>query len=121
MAINSTVFKVLLAVADGSRGYYQDHALTVARHPSETDLRMLVRLVAFAANAHERLQFTKGLGDVDEPDLWQMDLTGGIEHWIDLGQPVIKRIRQSCSKAQRVTIYSYQEGAVGPWLSLIHI
>src|SRR3954463_16368372 len=98
MAIKSTVFKVALNIADMNRNYYQDHALTIARHPSETDLRMIVRIVAFALNAHERLQFTKGLADVDEPDLWQLALTGDVEHWIDLGQPLEKRIRQSCSK-----------------------
>ena len=115
MAIKSTVFKVTLAVADLVRHYYQDHTLTLARHPSETDVRMLLRLVAFAANATERLQFTKGLSSVDEPDLWQLSLTGEIEHWIELGQPTEKRLRQSCSKADRVTVYTYQRGAANLW------
>ncbi len=119
MAIKSTVFKVQLSIADLTRHYYQDHALTVARHPSETDVRMLMRLVVFALNAHEHLQFTKGLGSVEEPDLWQIDLTGEIQHWIELGQPVEKRIRQSCSKANRVSIYTYQRGAANAWLESI--
>jgi uncharacterized protein YaeQ len=113
MAIKSTVFKVQLSVADVVRHYYEDHALTLARHPSETDTRMLLRVVAFALNAHERLTFTKGLSDVDEPDLWQLGLTGDIEHWIELGQPLEKRLRQSCGKAARVTVYTYQRG--GTW------
>ncbi len=117
MALKSTVFKVNLSVADLGRQYYADHALTIARHPSETDIRMLVRVVAFALNAHERLQFTKGLSNAEEPDLWQLDLTGDIEHWIDLGQPAEKRIRQSCSKANRVSIYTYQKRAAGPWFA----
>jgi uncharacterized protein YaeQ len=115
MALKSTVFKVSLSISDITRGYYEDHALTIARHPSETDVRMLVRIIAFALNAHEHLQFTKGLSSVDEPDLWQIDLTGEIQHWIDLGQPVEKRIRQSCSKANRVTIYTYQKSAAHHW------
>jgi len=117
MALKSTVFKVKLSVADLNRQYYEDHSLTIARHPSETDIRMVVRVVAFALNAHEHLQFTKGLSDADEADLWQIDLTGDIEHWIDLGQPNEKRIRQSCSKANRVSIYTYQKRAAGPWFA----
>ena len=73
------------------RNYYGEHALTVARHPSETDERMMVRLLAFALNAHEHLAFGRGLSDTDEPDLWQRDLTGRIEHWIEVGQPDERR------------------------------
>src|SRR4051812_17324174 len=119
MAIGSTVFKVHLSISDVNRNYYQDHALTLARHPSETDLRMMVRLVAFALNAHEHLQLTKGMASADEPDLWEVDLTGEIQHWIDLGHPVEKRIRQSCSKANRVSIYSYQRGGAHHWYESI--
>jgi uncharacterized protein YaeQ len=107
MALKSTIFKVNLTISDMNRNYYQDHQFTLAQHPSETDVRMLVRIVAFALNAHEHLQFTKGLGSTEEPDIWQVDLTGEIQHWIDLGQPNEKRIRQSCSKANRVSIYTY--------------
>jgi uncharacterized protein YaeQ len=107
MALKSTIFKVNLTISDMNRNYYQDHQFTLAQHPSETDVRMLVRIVAFALNAHEHLQFTKGLGSTEEPDIWQVDLTGEIQHWIDLGQPNEKRIRQSCSKANRVSVYTY--------------
>ncbi len=107
MAIKSTIFKVNLNISDMNRNYYQEHAFTLARHPSETDVRMLVRIIVFALNAHEHLQFTKGLGSAEEPDIWEVDLTGQVQHWIDLGQPNEKRIRQSCSKASRVSIYTY--------------
>lgn len=115
MAPKSTIFKVILSVSDINRSYYEDHVLTVARHPSETDTRMIVRILAFALNAHERLEFGKGLSTAEEPDLWQTGLTGDIEHWIDLGQPAEKRIRQACSKAHKVSLYSFQKGAAGPW------
>ncbi len=86
MALKSTIYKAELQIADMDRHYYADHALTVARHPSETDDRMMVRIVAFALFAHERLEFCKGLSDVDEPDLWQKDLTGAIDVWIEAGR-----------------------------------
>lgn len=115
MALKSTIFKLDLTVADITRGYYEDHSLTIARHPSETDLRMLVRIVTFALNANENLAFTKGLSTSDEPDIWEKSLTGEISHWIDLGQPLEKRIRQSASKADRVSIYSYQKSTAKMW------
>ena len=107
MAQNATIFKVTLAVADIDRGYYHDHALTVARHPSETDERMMVRLLAFARHAHEALAFGRGLDTDDEPDLWRKDLTGAIDLWIDVGQPDEKRIRRACGRAEAVVVYSY--------------
>ena len=119
MALKSTVFKLNLSISDMVRNYYQDHLLTMARHPSETDQRLLLRIVAFALNAHEHLQFSKGLSSMEEPDLWQIDLTGRIEHWIDLGQPIEKRIRQSCGKSDRVSIYTYQRGTPNAWFESI--
>ena len=98
-----------------TRSYYEDHSLTIARHPSETDIRMIVRIIAFALNAHEQLKYGKGLSSPDEPDLWETDLTGQVRHWIDLGQPTEKRIRQACGKASKVSIYTYQKGAALPW------
>lgn len=71
MALRATIYKAELNVADSDRHYYESHALTLARHPSETDERMMVRLLAFALNAHEDLVFTKGISDADEPDLWR--------------------------------------------------
>jgi len=115
MAISSTINKVSLNVADIDRHYYQLHELTVAQHPSETDFRFMVRLIAFMANASERLCFTKGLGDNDEPDLWQKNLTDDIELWIDLGQPDEKRIRKACGRAKQVIIYTYHDRKAKVW------
>ena len=107
MALNATIFKAALQIADMDRNYYQDHALTIARHPSETDERMMVRLLAFVLHAHEALSFGKGLSADGEPDLWQKDLTGAIELWIDVGQPDEKSIRKACGRAKQVFIYTY--------------
>jgi len=107
MALKSTIYKADCQVADIDRGYYQTHNLTIALHPSETEERMVVRLLAFVINAHEHLQFTKGLSSDDEPDLWQLSLTGDIELWIDVGMPDEKRIRKASSRADKVIIYSY--------------
>jgi uncharacterized protein YaeQ len=115
MATKATIFKADLQIVDMDRNYYQEHALTLARHPSETDERMMLRLLAFALNASDTLTFTRGLSSSDEPDLWQMDLTGLIERWIELGQPDEKRIRQACGRAQQVIIYCYSGHSANIW------
>ena len=111
MALKATIFKASLQVSDMDRNYYGEHSLTLARHPSETDERMMMRVLAFALNAHEHLAFGKGLSDTDEPDLWQKDLTGAILHWIDVGQPDDKRLIRASGRANRVTVYAYGNGA----------
>ncbi|MDX8404846.1 MAG: YaeQ family protein [Mariprofundus sp.] len=115
MAIKSTIFKAELQITDMDRNYYQDHNLTIARHPSENDERMMVRLLAFALNASEGLQFTKGLSAEDEPDIWQKSLSDEIEVWIDLGQPDEKRIRKACGRSGQVLIYTYQDRSSAVW------
>ncbi|HZW13888.1 MAG TPA: YaeQ family protein [Noviherbaspirillum sp.] len=114
MALKATIFKADLQVADMDRNYYGTHALTIARHPSETDERMMVRVLAFALHAHEALVFGKGLSTDDEPDLWQKDLTGAVELWIEVGQPDEKRILKACGRSSQVVVYSYG-GACTVW------
>ncbi|MXN17970.1 hypothetical protein GR170_08990 [Pseudooceanicola sp. GBMRC 2024] len=107
MAQNATIYKIELSVSDMDRHYYETHKLTVAKHPSETDERLMLRLVAFALNAHEHLELTKGLSTDDEPDLWQKSLSGEIDVWVALGLPSEKVLRQSCNKAGKVVVYPY--------------
>ena len=115
MALKATIFKAAVQIADTDRNYYQNHVLTLARHPSETDERMMVRLLAFALHAHEALVFGKGLSTDDEPDLWQKDLTGAIQLWIDVGQPDEKRLRKACGRASQVVVYSYGGSGAAMW------
>ena len=115
MALKATVFKCELNISDMDRHYYQSHSLTIARHPSENDLRMMVRVLAFAMHAQEHLQFTKGLSTQDEPDIWAKNLSDEIELWIDLGQVEEKRLRQACGKAQQVILYTYNDKQAAPW------
>ncbi|MDD2789223.1 MAG: YaeQ family protein [Sulfurimonas sp.] len=115
MALKATIYKALLNIADMDRHYYAEHNLTLAQHPSENDLRLMVRLVAFMLNASEDLQFTKGISQDDEPDIWLKEMNGDIKLWIDLGQPDEKRIRKACGRAEQVIIYTYQEGMANAW------
>jgi uncharacterized protein YaeQ len=115
MAQKATIFKVDLAVADIDRGYYGDHALTIARHPSETDERMMVRVLAFALHADDGLAFGRGLSTDDEPDLWQRDLTGSILRWIDVGLPDEPDVRKACGRAHEVQVLAYGGRAVDLW------
>lgn len=115
MAIKSTIYKIDLQIADLDRSYYAQHSLTLARHPSETDERLMVRLIAFALYADEALTFGKGLSDDEEPDLWQKDLTGAIKHWIDVGLPDEREVRKACGRASKVTVVLYGGRAADMW------
>lgn len=115
MAQKATIYKVELSVSDMDRHYYETHKLTVAKHPSETDERLMVRILAFALNAHENLEMTKGISTDDEPDIWQKSLSGELELWVALGLPSEKIVRQSCGKSDKVIIYSYGGKTAEMW------
>ncbi|WP_237058770.1 YaeQ family protein [Microbulbifer sediminum] len=115
MALKATIFKVRLQVADLDRHHYADYPLTIARHPSETDERMMVRLLAFAHNAGETLEFTRGLSSDEEADLWQLGLSGEIERWIEVGLPAEERLRKACNRAGEVLVYSYGRRTAAVW------
>lgn len=115
MALGATICKAELNVIDMDRHYYQQHSLILAQHPSETDERLMVRLLVFALHASESLSFTKGLSTDDEPDLWQKSLTDDIELWIELGLPSEKRLKKACGRAQQVIVYTYGSGSAEQW------
>ena len=112
MAIKATIYKATLQIADMDRSLYADHAVTIARHPSETDERMMVRLLALALwvpadDSRGTLEFAKGMWDPDEPELWHKDLTGQLLHWVEVGQPDDKRLMKACGRAERVSVLAF--------------
>lgn len=123
MALKSTIYKAHVHLADMDRGLYAEHSLTLALHPSETEERLMVRLLAFALHTpaddtRGALQFAKGLSDTDEPDLWQHDLTGQLLHWVEVGQPDERRLSKACSRSERVTVYAYASSTPVWWSAL---
>jgi uncharacterized protein YaeQ len=133
MGLKATIYKAELEVVDMDRGYYVTHRLTLACHPSETEERLMIRLLAFALNAHERLEFGKGISDSGEPDLWRKDLTGRIEVWIELGHPDEKALTKALGRSDGVIVYTYSAHPERWWdaikqrfdgerqLSLLHV
>ena len=115
MALNATIYKADLDISDMDRHYYANHGLTLALHPSETEERLMVRLLAFALNADEALSFTRGLSSEDEPDVWKKDLTGDIELWIEVGLPDERRLRKACGRARKVMVYAYGGRTMDIW------
>lgn len=120
MALKATIYKATLQIADMDRSLYADHSVTLARHPSETDERMMIRLLAFALHvpaddAQGTLEFAKDLWDVDEPALWQKDLTGQIIHWIDVGQPDDKRLMKAGPRCERASVFSFSSSTPVWW------
>ncbi|MDI1237383.1 MAG: YaeQ family protein [Polaromonas sp.] len=123
MALKATIYKAQLAIADMDRGVYADHNVTIARHPSEADERMMIRLLAYALNVTAddnkgKLEFAKDLWDVDEAALWHKDYTDQILHWIDVGQPDDKRLMRAAGRAERVTVYSFASSTPVWWKTI---
>ena len=115
MALKATIHKAELQLADLDRGHFGEYALTIARHPSETDERMMIRLLVFALNASPTLSFGRGLSTEDEADLQDCDATGSIERWIDVGLPDERAIRRACNRSRHVVILSYGGRAADIW------
>jgi uncharacterized protein YaeQ len=124
LALKSTIFKANLSIADIDHAYYADHTLTLARHPSETDERMMIRLVALALNAHQvqtecggdaTLAFGAGLSNPDDPDVSLRDFTGRTRLWIEVGQPEDKPLAKACGKADKVSVYCFAQASEVWW------
>lgn len=115
-ALKATIFKADVSITDLDRNYFADHSLTIARHPSESDERMMLRLIAFILNADERLEFTKGLSEVDDPDIWRKDFSEQIELWVELGTPSEQRVKKGCNQSQLMRVYSYADNSYEEYL-----
>lgn len=117
MALRATIYKADINIADNDRGYYGSHSVTVARHPSETDERLMVRLLAYAmfTEGPETLAFTRGLSETEEPDLWRKDLTGAILHWVEIGLPDDRRLLKACGRSENVAVVAYGRNAALWW------
>ncbi|KJY95389.1 MULTISPECIES: YaeQ family protein [Pseudoalteromonas] len=115
MALKATIIKARLNISDLNRHHYQQYSFTLAQHPSETDQRMMIRVLAFALNANDNLVFTKGLCADDEPELWWINDDDSIHLWVELGLADDKRLKKACSRAQQVLLYAYGEGSQQAW------
>ncbi|HSG88330.1 MAG TPA: YaeQ family protein [Pseudomonadales bacterium] len=121
MALKATVFRAEVTIADMDRELYGDHTLTLARHPSETDERMMVRLLAFVLNAEDGLAFGAGLSSEDEPALLTKAADGSLDHWIEVGLPDPKRLRQGATRSRRLTVYTYGGSKADLWWQRNHV
>lgn len=115
MALKPTIYKFDVSLSDLDRAHYDTLSLTVARHPSESLERMMARVLAYCFNADERLEFTRGLSESSEPDIWQHSLDGRIELWIEIGEPTVERIKKASSLTEQLNIYSFNSKSNTWW------
>ncbi len=115
MALGATVYKAAVSLSDLDRNYYSELVLTVARHPSETEERLMLRVLAYCMHAGERLEFGRGLSAEGEPALWEVDDTGAILEWVELGTPDVRTVRKAAGKSAHVTVIAYDEAKIEPW------
>jgi uncharacterized protein YaeQ len=104
MAQPSTVYKASIQLSDVDRGVYESLLATVARHPSETEERLVARLLAYAIFHEPELAFTRGICAADEPDLWVKGGDGRVRLWVEVGLPEAERIIKASRHAGRVAL-----------------
>lgn len=119
MALSSSIYRADIDLSNLNTHQYENYNLTMAKHPSESESRMMFRLLAYLYCAHEDLAFTKGLSAQDEPEIWQKDFAGDIVQWIELGLPDLKRIRQASGKSKSVKIFTHHQSKSEDWWSKI--
>jgi uncharacterized protein YaeQ len=117
MAIGASIYKAEVNLSNLNDHIYEDFSLTMAKHPSENELRLLYRLISFLYCSNKDIEFTKGLSTQEEPELWLKDLSGDIEEWIELGLPELKRIKQACGKSKKVRVFSYHPNKSQEWFN----
>lgn len=115
MALGATIYKATLEISDLDRGWYGTPHLTIACHPSETESRMMVRVLAFALYASDKLEFGRGISADDDADLWETNEAGDIGRWIDVGTPDNKSLRRAAGKSDDVVVLAYDDAKVEPW------
>ena len=118
MALGATIYKATVDISDIDRGYYGTHLCTLARHPSETEERLAIRLLTFCLYVGEtdmKLEFGRGLSTEGEPALWEIDDTGAIARWIDVGVPDVKQVRKAAGRSNEEIVIAYGEDRIEPW------
>lgn len=115
MAIKPTIYKLRTTLSDSDRNIYDTVNLTIAQHPSENIERMMARILAYCLNLEEELAFTKGLGAVEEPDLWIRTLDDRLRLWIDIGEPSFERVRKATRVSEQVKVYSFNSKSDTWW------
>ena len=115
MALGATIYKAIVDVSDIDRGYYESRTLTVARHPSETEARMMLRILAYALYAGEHVEFGRGISTEDEAAIWEINDAGDIGRWIEIGVPDTKTVRKAAGKSDDVVVIAYDEARIEPW------
>ncbi len=123
MAIKPTIYKFTISLSDLNRNYYDSLNLTVALHPSETNERMMARVLAYCLNVRadgsistqEQLSFTKGLSEIEEPDMWVRSLDEQILLWIELGEPAFDRVKKASRLSKNLRVYSFNSKSDTWW------
>ena len=109
MALTATIYNIEIDLADNDRGVYESLALRVARHPSESEEYLVTRVLAYALEYAEGIEFSRGISDPEEPPISVRDLTGQLTAWIEIGSPDAMRVHKASKASPRVAIYTHKD------------
>lgn len=109
MALTATIYNIEIDLADTDRGVYESLALRVARHPSESEEYLVTRVLAYALEYKEGIEFSRGISDPEEPTISVRDLTGQLTLWVEIGNPDASRVHKASKASPRVAIYTHKD------------
>jgi uncharacterized protein YaeQ len=109
VALTATIHHFDIDLADADRRRYESLALRVARHPSESEEHLLARVLAYALEYTEGIEFSRGLSDPEEPAISVRDATGAVRAWIDVGSPDAARLHKAAKASPRVAVYVHKD------------
>ncbi|MCJ1688082.1 YaeQ family protein [Rathayibacter sp. VKM Ac-2927] len=118
MAAGAVMYNFAIQLADVDRGVYEDITLRAARHPSETDVFMMTRVLAYCLEYVEGITFSEGISSTaTEPAVLVRDLTGRLTTWIEVGAPDAERLHFGSRLADRTTVYTHRdpEKVIAAW------
>ena len=111
MALTATIYNFRIELADSDREVYESLALRVARHPSESEEYLLTRVLAYALEFTEGIEFSRGCPSRTSRRSGSADLTGALRSWIEIGTPDAGRLHKACKVAPRVAVYTHKDPA----------
>ena len=98
-----------MQLSDVDRGVYEALDLRLAQHPSETDLFLVTRALAYCLCFEEGIEFGHGLSNVDEPALWIKSPDGRLVSWIEVGTPSAERLHRASKASPRVCVFTQHD------------
>jgi uncharacterized protein YaeQ len=109
LALTATIYNFDITLADVDRNVYEELALRIACHPSESPEYLVTRVLAYCLEYTEGIAFGRGISEPDDPPIAVRDLTGALRCWIEIGSPDAARLHKASKASPRTVVYTHKD------------